>query len=822
MMTQSSFFAVLTPAVPGAEARPLTPDQSASLSAATESFLSVMSQARCDGFPKPSGSAKTSDSNASMAETPETSANPSGKAPELDASTFSALMAVMAQPRIAAGDSHKSASTQAASFKNASVGQAVKARPLTDTSNNGAFPMETPKSSANPPGKAPRIAAVESHKPATPQAANLKIASTIREGQAKPLTEISDNNASSTGTPKSSANPPTPGKAPRIATGESQKSEFTQAASFKNASVGQAGKARPLTEISANNASPTGTPKSSANPPGKAPRIATGESHKSASTQTASFKNASVGQAGKARPLTETSNNGAFPTETPKSPANPPTPGKAPRIAAGESRKPATTQAVNSKITPTIQEDHTKPLTETSGNNASPTGTPKPFVDPPVKTAVVDTSVANTLMVVAAQPQIAIGEFRKPASTQAVNLKNAPAIQDGQARPLRETSDSDASPMETPEPLARPSDKTADMDASVSSKLTAAADQTQIAAAQFRKPASTQAVNFKIASELGAAPVVLPSSSNSKPESTGPVPRTIDSRPAETSASTTEPATHPAEPAGSPQQPVGAQTAITPPVAFVSADPVDGTGGAWSSQRMKFGTEKNEIAEPAAQKVPTASLKDNLSSKPADDLKVGSDSDHSEHKQDSIDSAPVMDWPTKASERNVDAGKGTGVAQSVDHSATQAERVGHLLNQQVVMIRQSGANHLAVTLKLDPQTELSLQLSNHNGQVEASVRWERGAVAGLENHWKDLQESLARQNVLLLPLENRASPRTPASNSASETGSSSLFNESSQNPQRHSRDERRDLPPAATVKTVPVTNKATTRTASRQGWESWA
>ena len=127
-------------------------------------------------------------------------------------------------------------------------------------------------------------------------------------------------------------------------------------------------------------------------------------------------------------------------------------------------------------------------------------------------------------MAMAAQPQIAAGEFRKPASTQAVNLKIAPAIQEGQARPLRETSDSDASPTETPEPPARPSDKAADMDASVSSKLTAVADQPQIAAGEFRKPASTQAVNFKIASEHGAAPVVLPSSSDSKPESNGPSP----------------------------------------------------------------------------------------------------------------------------------------------------------------------------------------------------------------------------------------------------------------------------------------------------------
>jgi hypothetical protein len=547
-------------------------------------------------------------------------------------------------------------------------------------------------------------------------------------------------------------------------------------------------------KTSDSNASLAETPKPPANPPGKAgdidasksstlmavmaqPRIAAGKSHKSASTQPVNLKIAPAIQEGQARPLRETPDNDASPTETPKPLIH--LPGKAPRIAAGESRKSASTQAANLKNAPVGQGGQggkARPLTKTSDDDASPAETPKPVVDPPVKAADIDATVAGTLMAMMAQPQIAAGEFRKPASTQPVNLKIAPAIQEGQARPLRETPDNDASPTETPEPPAHPSDKAADMDASVSSK----------------------------------------------PESNGPVPRTIDPRPADTSASTTEPAAHWAEPAGSAQQPVGAQFAITPPVAFVSAGPVDGTRGALSSQRMKFGTEKNEIAGPTAQKVPTASLKDDLSTKSANDLMVGSDSDHSGHKQDSIDSALVMNWPAKASEGTVDAGKGTGAAQSVDPSATQAERVGHLLNQQVVMIRQSGANNLAVSLKLDPHTELSLQLTNHNGQIEASVRLERGAVAGLENHWKDLQESLARQNVQLLPLENRASPRTPASNSASDTVSASPFNQSSQNPQRHSRDERRDLAPVTTVKTVPETNKATTRTVSRQGWESWA
>ena len=82
-----------------------------------------------------------------------------------------------------------------------------------------------------------------------------------------------------------------------------------------------------------------------------------------------------------------------------------------------------------------------------------------------------------------------------------------------------------------------------------------------------------------------------------------------------------------------------------------------------------------------------------------------------------------------------------------------------LVTQEVAMIKQSGANSLAVSLKIDPQTELFLQLTNHDGQIQASLRCERGSMAGLDTHWGQLQESLSRQNVQLLPLEEKFSSR---------------------------------------------------------------
>jgi hypothetical protein len=416
-------------------------------------------------------------------------------------------------------------------------------------------------------------------------------------------------------------------------------------------------------------------------------------------------------------------------------------------------------------------------------------------------------SVSSTLLAAMIQSPTAIGESRKPASSQAASSKT-------------KTSSSGASATDAPNLFATPPD--------IALLSVLAQPQTLL------RPASVQTGNSKIAPTSPEdrkadsitktsgtdAPVTARSASERKPEMAGPVPKKIDSSQAETAASTKTVPARPAEPAAPPLQPVAAQAVKAPSTGL---DPADGTGGALSSQRMNFTGEKNEIAGPAAQKVPGAPAKDAFAVQAANDLAGASTSDHSGHQQDATDPSQIMGWPAKAGELNAGAANGTGAAPSGDHAATVAERVGHLVSQQAVTIRQSGANNLAVSLKLDPHTELNLQLTNHNGQIEASVRFERGAVAGLDSHWKDLQDSLARQNVQLLPLENKTASRTPSFNAASDQGSASFLKQSPQNPQKQGRETRQDSPSSVVVvQNVPATNKTTTRTASRQGWESWA
>jgi len=484
-----------------------------------------------------------------------------------------------------------------------------------------------------------------------------------------------------------------------------------------------------------------------------------------------------------------------------------------PHIPTAEHRKTPSAQAINSKGVPAGQANKSQSAEKTPDREAATDETPEPLAT----SAGEETRALPTLMA-------------GPPSAQTVNSKSTNIGAEDETRPLVKTSDRIAASDETHAPLATPPDPA----------LLAAMTQMQVAAGEFRKPVSNQPVNSKvapaadgdeprpltetsvssqsiIASKPGAATFAPSSASENKPA------KTVDSHPTGTAVSKKEPTAQPAELAGSPQQPIAAQVSIPSQMVSISADPGDGTGGALSSQRMNFEGKKNEIAGHPEQKVPTAPQKNDFSVRAASEAALGSDSEHTGPKQDSIDSALVLDLSNKSTELT-DVSRGTGVAPSVDNSAAQAERVGHLVNQQVTMMRQSGANNLAVSLKVDPHTELSLQLTNHNGQIEASVRWERGSSAGLGNHWKDLQESLGRLNVQLLPLKNEVSSRTSAFNSVANATPSSYFNQTSQNPQRQSRQAQEDLPLPDAFVAVPATatTKTATRTASRQGWESWA
>ena len=95
------------------------------------------------------------------------------------------------------------------------------------------------------------------------------------------------------------------------------------------------------------------------------------------------------------------------------------------------------------------------------------------------------------------------------------------------------------------------------------------------------------------------------------------------------------------------------------------------------------------------------------------------------------------------------------------------------IESEVRAVRQFNAEHLSVVVRPDAQTELVIDLKNHNGRVEATARCERGDSAALAAGWSTLQAHLAQRGVDLAALPSGgtgSSNNTFSSNTQTQTG----------------------------------------------------
>lgn len=125
------------------------------------------------------------------------------------------------------------------------------------------------------------------------------------------------------------------------------------------------------------------------------------------------------------------------------------------------------------------------------------------------------------------------------------------------------------------------------------------------------------------------------------------------------------------------------------------------------------------------------------------------------------------------------------------------EKIQTLISREVTLVRQLGADALAIVLKPDSRTELFLQLSHHDGKTEAMIRCERGDFEHLQKNWAQLQSSLVGQHTTLAPLQRSTlawqeiTDRSPTSGHAS--FSSSTDTGTGQHPQRQPEHAPRSL-----------------------------
>jgi hypothetical protein len=241
--------------------------------------------------------------------------------------------------------------------------------------------------------------------------------------------------------------------------------------------------------------------------------------------------------------------------------------------------------------------------------------------------------------------------------------------------------------------------------------------------------------------------------------------------------------------------------------------PTSGTSAASTSPRMSYLSDRNEIAGRMEQKLPPATISGVGSADTGGLSSDGGAKSSLSFSWHDTPSEPLAIIDLSAKPAGMAAPVTEASADTVVRAASTArlEQLEQMISREVLSVRQSGAQTLGVTLKLDANTQLFLQLTNHNGAVQAAVRCERGNFAPEDAQWAQLQQLLARQNVELLPM----------------TGGSSLnFQHPSQERSRQQA-AREDWPaanPAASPAVPPVKTRQQQQeqNRARKNWESWA
>jgi len=186
----------------------------------------------------------------------------------------------------------------------------------------------------------------------------------------------------------------------------------------------------------------------------------------------------------------------------------------------------------------------------------------------------------------------------------------------------------------------------------------------------------------------------------------------------------------------------------------------------------------------------------------------------------------ATEWQTGRTDGVVErSGSDSQDAKAIDGTGT-VERIASLMARESALVKKHGSDSMAVVLRPDAETELFVHLSQRDGQIEATVRCERGDVQHLGALWTQLQESLAQHKVRLAPLQDAPAGQTNFNQSPG-SGMSSGQNGTREEtrPEKQFMDER--SAPAASQSTAPHVrgtggSRSRRITTSRPGWETWA
>ena len=208
--------------------------------------------------------------------------------------------------------------------------------------------------------------------------------------------------------------------------------------------------------------------------------------------------------------------------------------------------------------------------------------------------------------------------------------------------------------------------------------------------------------------------------------------------------------------------------------------------------------------------------------------------DSSTDEMDSaVRSVSAMDWLVgRPVEIALDRPTQPASAAAYLDRVASAERLSQMVVRETMSLRQTSAESLAVVLRPDPNTELFIQLTRRDGQIEAVVRCERGDAQQLGALWGQLQETLSQQNIRLAPLQESSSNNFNSNSSSPHSQPFVSENPTNSQGDRHAHRQSAaegDLTEESSPATSPGKSSARARasenagpSASRLNWQTWA
>lgn len=93
-------------------------------------------------------------------------------------------------------------------------------------------------------------------------------------------------------------------------------------------------------------------------------------------------------------------------------------------------------------------------------------------------------------------------------------------------------------------------------------------------------------------------------------------------------------------------------------------------------------------------------------------------------------------------------------AEAARSARTMVSHMEAGFSREVELLRQFKADSMAVVIRPDDRTQISLRLTMHDGHVNIFARCEEGDFNRLAGHWVELQRHLDTQGVRLMPLSS--------------------------------------------------------------------